>query len=45
MEGAEFLTAFQVHVVRIFFGLKTSNGYVVAGGAALLACDLIGRPL
>ncbi len=44
MEGGDQLTSFQVHVARIFFGLKGSQGYVVAGGAALLASGLIGRP-
>jgi len=42
--GADRLTAFQVQVARIFFGLKASQGYLVAGGAALLASDLIDRP-
>ena len=41
--GADLLTTFQVHVARIFFGLKASEGYVVAGGAALLASDLVSR--
>lgn len=44
MEGAELLTTFQVHVAKVFFGLRASQGYVVAGGAALLASDLIDRP-
>ncbi len=44
MEGAERLTTFQVHVAQVFFGLRASRGYVVAGGAALLASDLIDRP-
>ena len=35
---------FQVVVARIFFGLKASEGYVVAGGAGLLASELINRP-
>ena len=35
---------FQVAVARIFFGLKASEGYVVAGGAGLLASELINRP-
>lgn len=43
MDEPAFLTTFQVHVARIFFGLK-ADGYVVAGGAGLLASDLIARP-
>lgn len=38
------LTTFQIEVTGIFFGLKSSHGYLVAGGAALLASDLIARP-
>lgn len=38
------LTGFQIEVARIFFDLDASHGYVVAGGAALLASDLIERP-
>ncbi|WP_199906972.1 nucleotidyl transferase AbiEii/AbiGii toxin family protein [Aeromicrobium chenweiae] len=40
----EGLTGFQVTVSRLFFELDESAGYVVAGGAALLASDLITRP-
>ena len=40
----DHLTPFQVEVARIFFDLKASGGYLVAGGAALLASDLIARP-
>lgn len=43
MEDAE-LTKLQVEVAHIFFRLKASEGYVVAGGAALLASELINRP-
>ena len=32
MEGEDHLTTFQVHIARIFFGLKASQGYLVAGG-------------
>jgi hypothetical protein len=42
-KGADLLTTFQVHVATVFFGLKASQGYVVAGGAGLLASDLIHR--
>lgn len=31
----DHLTPFQVEVARIFFELKASSGYLVAGGAAL----------
>jgi hypothetical protein len=44
MRGVDRLTTFQVHIARVFFGLKASDGYVVAGGAALLASELIDRP-
>ncbi|MGI8522438.1 MAG: nucleotidyl transferase AbiEii/AbiGii toxin family protein [Nocardioides sp.] len=44
MEGAAFLTPQQIEVAGIFFDLKASSGYVVAGGAGLLASDLIARP-
>lgn len=35
---------FQVSVARVFFGLNVSRQYVVAGGAGLLARELINRP-
>lgn len=38
------LTGFQIRVARIFFGLRASHKYAVAGGAGLLASDLINRP-
>lgn len=38
------LTTFQVEVAHAFFELKASEGYVVAGGAALIASELISRP-
>jgi hypothetical protein len=44
MNELDLLTTFQVHVAGIFFGLKASNGYMVAGGAGLLASELIARP-
>jgi hypothetical protein len=37
------LTPIQIEVARIFFSLDESDRYVVAGGAALLASDLIAR--
>ena len=44
MDELDFLTTFQKQVARIFFGLKASEGYLVAGDAGLLASDLIARP-
>jgi hypothetical protein len=38
------LTPLQIEVARIFFDLETSEGFLVAGGAALLASELIARP-
>jgi hypothetical protein len=38
------LTAFQVEVARLFFSLPESDGYLLAGGAALAATDLTTRP-
>lgn len=44
MTHAGELTAFQGEVAEIFFALPQSEGFAVAGGAGLLACDLIVRP-
>jgi hypothetical protein len=44
MERPDQLTAVQVEVAGIFFALDAAKGYLVAGGAALLASDLIARP-
>lgn len=44
MGRAHQLTDFQVEVARVFFTLETAKGYLVAGGAALVASDLISRP-
>lgn len=38
------LTAFQVEVARLFFSLPASEGFLLAGGAALLATGLTTRP-
>lgn len=38
------LTDFQLEVARLFFGLPASEGFVLAGGAALLAQHLTSRP-
>ncbi|MGI5220593.1 nucleotidyl transferase AbiEii/AbiGii toxin family protein [Nocardia sp. CA-290969] len=42
--SATDLTKFQIEVARAFFQLKESVGFVVSGGAALLAAGLITRP-
>jgi Nucleotidyl transferase AbiEii toxin, Type IV TA system len=39
-----YLTDFQVEVARLFFGLPSSDGFLLAGGAALLAHHLTARP-
>lgn len=45
MTGAgTLLTEFQVEVARVFFGLTSSEGFLLAGGAALLAHHLTARP-
>ncbi len=44
MSGPDQLTPLQVRVAKVFFNLPTAEGYVVTGGAALLANDLIDRP-
>ncbi len=38
------LSAFQLKVARLFFALPASNGFLLAGGAALLAQRLTARP-
>jgi hypothetical protein len=38
------LTAFQAEVAQLFFSLPESNGYLLAGGGALLASGLSSRP-
>lgn len=45
MAGVGQLSEIQRRVARIFFDLRSSDGYLVAGGAALLASDLIVRRL
>lgn len=42
--AAGTLTAFQVEVARVFFSLPPSEGFVLAGGAALAAQRLTNRP-
>jgi Nucleotidyl transferase AbiEii toxin, Type IV TA system len=41
---AGLLTSLQVQAARLFFSLPTSAGFVVAGGAGLIARELIARP-
>jgi hypothetical protein len=38
------LTAFQVDVAQLFFALPASDGFLLAGGAALAAQHLTNRP-
>jgi hypothetical protein len=38
------LSAFQLEVARLFFALPASQGFLLAGGAALLAQHLTVRP-
>jgi len=42
--GGPELTAFQKEVARLFFALPESKGFLLAGGAALLAQHLTARP-
>jgi hypothetical protein len=42
--GAGALTPFQVEAARLFFSLPTSDGFLLAGGAALLVQHLTVRP-
>lgn len=44
MERPEHLSSLQVDLAAIFFSLDEAADYLVAGGAALLASDLITRP-
>ena len=38
------LTGFQIDVAHLFFDIEASKGFLLAGGAALLAANLIARP-
>jgi hypothetical protein len=38
------LTQFQIEIAQLFFALPASSGFVLAGGAALIAQNLIVRP-
>lgn len=42
--SAPGLSAFQLDVARLFFSLPASSGFLLAGGAALLAQHLSSRP-
>lgn len=44
MESMGRLSPLQVAVAEIFFGLDEAAGFLVAGGDALVASDLIARP-
>lgn len=43
-DRASLLTAFQIEVAQLFFGLPASEGFLLAGGGALLAQGLTARP-
>lgn len=43
-DGGSALTAFQVEVAQLFFALPGSDGFLLAGGAALAAQHLTHRP-
>lgn len=43
-KGMPGLTAFQLEVAQLFFSLPASRGFLLAGGAALLAHHLTTRP-
>jgi hypothetical protein len=43
-DQATLLTAFQVEIAQLFFNLPASDGFLLAGGGALLAHGLITRP-
>ena len=38
------LSVFQIEVARVFFSLPASEGFLLAGGSALLASGLTSRP-
>jgi Nucleotidyl transferase AbiEii toxin, Type IV TA system len=42
-DGKPDLSAFQLEVARLFFALPASQGFLLAGGAALLAQHLTAR--
>jgi hypothetical protein len=42
--GEPDLSAFQLEVTQLFFALPASRGFLLAGGAALLAQHLTARP-
>jgi hypothetical protein len=44
MDRRGHLTTLQRDLAGIFFSLNATRGFLVAGGAALLASDLITRP-
>jgi len=43
-DGRPGLPPFQLEVARMFFALPASKGFLLAGGAALLAQHLTARP-
>jgi hypothetical protein len=43
-DGQRELSAFRLEVAELFFALPASKGFLLAGGAALLAQHLTARP-
>jgi hypothetical protein len=43
-DAETMLTSFQIEVAHLFFALPASDGFLLAGGAALLAQHLTARP-
>ena len=43
-DPGSLLTAFQIEVAQLFFSLPASDGFLLAGGGALLAQGLTARP-
>lgn len=44
MGDRSLLTPFQLEVARLFFSLPAAQGFLLAGGAALLAQGMTHRP-
>lgn len=43
-EAVSALTPFQIEIAQLFFGLPAAQGFLLAGGAALVASGLTSRP-
>ena len=42
--GVDALTSFQIEVIKLFFSIPESKGFLIAGGAGLVAHELSRRP-